>query len=62
MFIAKNWSILFVTLVSIVLIIIGIYKSYNGGNKKTYMVAIILGVVLFLSSIIRLYLVNMYYH
>jgi predicted Co/Zn/Cd cation transporter (cation efflux family) len=54
----KDWTIWFVIVASIFALITSIYSLYNGGNKKTNTISIVIFSFILITGIIRLVWIN----
>lgn len=54
----KDWTIWFVIVASIFALITSIYSVYNGGNKKTNTISIVIFSFILMTGIIRLVWIN----
>lgn len=54
----KDWTIWFVIVASIFALITSIYSVYNGGNKKTNTISIVIFIFILITGIIRLVWIN----
>jgi predicted Co/Zn/Cd cation transporter (cation efflux family) len=54
----KDWTIWFVIVASIFALITSIYSVYNGGNKKTNTISIVIFSFILITGIIRLVWIN----
>lgn len=54
----KDWTIWFVIVASIFALITSIYSVYNGGNKKTNTISIVIFSLILITGIIRLVWIN----